>query len=151
MSRARKPKPLDAALRAVARAEDQPQEPLTPLEIGSVVVPLEVRSEANIHEHWAVRAKRVKGQRAATWAALQGKGKPRTPVLVTLTRVLGSRAKVMDDDNLARSFKAVRDEIAAHVGVDDGAKEIVFVYAQRKPEEKTKRGWIEIRFTEVPL
>ena len=45
----------------------------------------------------------------------------------------------------------VRDEIAAHVGVDDGAKEIVFVYAQRKPEEKPKRGWIEIRFTEVPL
>lgn len=52
------------------------------------------------------------------------------PCLVTITR-LGPRT--LDDDNLAGSAKAIRDSIAARLGVDDGdTARIQFRYAQEK-------------------
>jgi hypothetical protein len=50
------------------------------------------------------------------------------PVLVTLTRI---GPKKLDKDNLARSFKAVQDQVAASLGVDDGdEKKIDWEYEQ---------------------
>lgn len=80
-------------------------------------------SEANRKEHWAPRAKRVKAQRVAVRAAWLGAGYavPPFPLVVTMTRVWGAgRSKAMDpSDNLPRAFKAVQDELAACIGVDD--------------------------------
>jgi hypothetical protein len=93
-----------------------------------------VVTETNTHGHWRTKAKRVSAQRTAVyvawcksplcgpeaWAHL-------AKVVVTLTHV-GPR---MDDDNLATAFKAVRDEIAANVGPDDGDAFYAWRYGQR--------------------
>jgi hypothetical protein len=93
---------------------------------------------ANLREHWAKRAKRVKTQRHATrlmlgtstYATSFGR-KPTggQPLAVRLTRV---SPRPLDDDNLQMAFKAIRDEVAAYFGVDDRDPRIRFVYAQAK-------------------
>lgn len=83
-------------------------------------------SEANSRGHWAKRAKRFKGHKIAALAV------PRhaLPVLVTITRLGPGR---MDDDNLAGAAKALRDGIAARLGVDDGdTRRIRFQYRQER-------------------
>lgn len=64
-------------------------------------------------------------------------GKPNRFV-VLLTRI---SVGYLDDDNLRGSFKAVRDQIASWLGIDDGHERIRFVYAQ----EGCKRGISGIR------
>jgi hypothetical protein len=91
-----------------------------------------VVTEANTHEHWTARAKRGKAQRAAVEAAwwlapvMHASFARFAPLRVTLTHA-GSR---MDDDNLAGAFKAVRDEVARLIGIDDGDARLIWVYAQ---------------------
>lgn len=95
--------------------------------------PIKVISEANNREHWT--RKRGKNGRATNqkielqyyWRqALKGK-KPALPCTVRLVRI---GPKALDSDNLAGAFKAVRDQIAAEIGIDDGAAQIRFEYAQ---------------------
>ena len=66
----------------------------------------------------------MKAQRKAVRAAwlAAGYATPPFPLVVTMTRVYGAgRSKPMDpSDNLPRAFKAVQDELAACIGVDDG-------------------------------
>jgi hypothetical protein len=98
----------------------------------------------NDREHWAAKARRVKRERTRLttelWLRFRGLmfGDPSEfrarcgagPWLVTLTRLAPSAG--LDDDNLAGSFKAVRDELAAWLGVDDGNQHRVrWLYAQR--------------------
>jgi hypothetical protein len=96
-----------------------------------VSLPLRTHSTLNVREHWRKRAKRAQEERAVVrmrLAVVQG-WPPPLPVTVTLTRV-GPRA--LDDDNLAGSFKAVRDGVADALGVDDGSNEIQWFYNQKK-------------------
>lgn len=96
-----------------------------------------VVSEANRREHWAAQHRRATTQKRAVeqaWALspLKRSEFPRhqtvaTPCVVTLEHV-GPR---MDDDNLARAFKAIRDELARLIGVDDGDARLSWVYRQR--------------------
>jgi hypothetical protein len=94
-----------------------------------------VVSEANRRDHWAEEARRKNAQKAAVqeaWLAAQ------VPVrfarqlvepwalVVTLEHI----GRQMDDDNLARAFKSVRDEVAALIGVDDGDVRVTWVYRQ---------------------
>ena len=110
----------------------------------SFAVKMRIRtiSMANVREHWAVRAKRNKTHRTAVaaqfeWCPQALKSTP-FPLTVTLTRY-GKR--LLDDDNLAGSFKAIRDEVAAQLGRDDNPKSgISWVYKQ----DKSKEYWIEI-------
>lgn len=93
-----------------------------------------VVTETNTHGKWQAKAARVKVQRQAVYLAWR-----KSPlcgpeswghlakVVVTLTHV----GPKMDDDNLASSFKAVRDEIATNVGTDDGDAFYEWRYAQR--------------------
>ena len=78
-------------------------------------------SEANQREHWAVKSKRKKSQRAAVRAAWLAAGSPvfNPPVMFKLTRIHTPRRKIRDFDNLVSSFKAVIDEMADIVGIDD--------------------------------
>jgi len=97
----------------------------------TIETPIKVISEANQRSHWAERKRRFDGQKIELqyyWRqALKGK-KPSLPCRVRLTRI---GPKALDSDNLAGAFKAVRDQIAKEIGVDDGAvKQISFEYAQ---------------------
>lgn len=95
----------------------------------------------NLREHWAVKAKRVKAQRALTktlllsaaftwlrhWRTMRANERLRVGVL--LTRI---SPRQLDDDNLRGAFKAIRDEIAGQVGIDDRSSRYVWEYHQRK-------------------
>ena len=99
-------------------------------------------SAANAREHWAVKAKRNKTERTAIRAYFStcppSLRSTDAPLVVSLCR-FGKR--LLDDDNLAGSFKAIRDEVAASLGRDDGPKAgIRWVYSQ----QTAKDYWIEI-------
>ena len=104
-------------------------------------LPMRLPSMANLRLHWATKAKTVKAQRSATGLALRTTGRafltawkhmdanPRLHLHCLLTRV-GPRK--LDDDNLAHAFKAIRDEVAGYMGVDDGSERWTWQYAQQK-------------------
>lgn len=98
--------------------------------------PMVLPSAANLREHWRVRHKRVKAQRNATKLALLAHGVSRRatdPFERLAVRLVRVGTRKLDDDNLAHAFKAVRDEIAAFFGVDDGdERRIRWEYAQAK-------------------
>lgn len=86
-----------------------------------VDIPILTKSPGNgSHGSWVVVAKRRKEHRAAVrWALMPHKPMP-LPVVVTFVRV---SPRPLDDDNLAASFKSMRDEVAVWLGVDDGPRE----------------------------
>ena len=97
----------------------------------TIEAPIKVISEANQRNHWAERKRRFDGQRIELnyyWKqSLKGR-RVSLPCVVRLTRI---GPKALDTDNLAGAFKAVRDQIAKEIGIDDGAvKQIRFEYAQ---------------------
>jgi hypothetical protein len=101
-------------------------------------VPIRTYGALNERIHWSVRAKRVKAERRATaqcWMVaysilkLRQEKLPEPPLVVLLTRV-GPRT--MDCDNLAGSCKAVRDQLAQELGIDDGDSRIRWLYEQRQ-------------------
>jgi hypothetical protein len=106
-------------------------------------LPIRTQSEANLREHWAVRKKRAKSQRGTTAAACQAQlgTPPAPPMRVTLTRIAPCR---LDDDNLAISFKHVRDGIADWLGINDRDQRIEWRYAQQKGAPKTYAVRLEI-------
>lgn len=112
----------------------------------TVVVPVATKGTLNSREHWAARARRVKGERAAVAAVLLMVGPPprgltATPrVRVTLTRVNGGK---MDGDNLQGCLKACRDAVALDwLGRDDGDPRFDWRYAQ-----EPGRGPAQVRIT----
>ncbi len=120
---------------------------------GEIVVTFlcKIVSEANVRSHWAAKAKRAKALRELTHAVLCAYSKPELPVTVTLTRIA---PRGMDDDNLGRAFKAVRDTVASWLlphnrgnqsatWADDDDPRISWRYDQRKG--KVRQHAVEIR------
>jgi len=102
-----------------------------PVPIRLVVGPIPVRlvSEANAGGKRRAEIARKTAVKAAVRAALPELAAPLTlPVVVVMTRV-GIRP--LDTDNLARALKAVRDEVAAWLGVDDADRRVRWVCRQR--------------------
>jgi hypothetical protein len=101
----------------------------------ALTLPCRVVSEANQRGHWRAGERRGKAQARALGLALAfsglggwaGKVRLLLPCAVTWTHV-GPR---MDDDNLARAFKALRDELARLIGVNDGDPAVAWRYDQR--------------------
>lgn len=102
----------------------------------SLTLPCRVVSEANrpTGEGWPAAHRRRKRQQEALDAARLAAGfgyvggfVPRTPCVVTLTHV----GPAMDGDNLQRAFKALRDAVAAWLGVDDADPRVRWEYDQR--------------------
>lgn len=95
---------------------------------------IELRTGRGLNErlHWAQRAKKVKHERHTTawWIKVAKVQRPELPVTVTLTR-LTSSALGLDDDNLRGSLKAVRDELASWLGVDDRDPRVTWRYEQK--------------------
>lgn len=89
----------------------------------------------NARVHWTRRAARAKKERAIVAVALRQRvGQDDVPTICTLARVA---PRALDDDNLQGAFKAIRDEVAAFFGVDDGPKgPIAWRYEQRKGAPK---------------
>lgn len=81
------------------------------------VISMKLPSLANQRMNWQKRHRITKGQRELVFAAMVGRDIPDPPVVVTLTRC-GPRT--LDDDNLRGAFKAIRDQIAEELGIDDG-------------------------------
>lgn len=99
-----------------------------------VSLPLRIVSTANLRENWRGGRRRTRAQRDTAYWTVLAQVRPLLKAAgwrVTLTRV-GKRT--LDSDNLAISFKAVRDGVARALGVDDGDARIKFRYEQRKGE-----------------
>lgn len=82
-------------------------------------LPIKTVSEMNRRDHWSAVHKRKAGQRYETsieWKKAVHGQKVALPCRVVLTRIA---PKVLDSDNLASALKAVRDEVANQLGVDD--------------------------------
>lgn len=115
-----------------------------------IEVPLRIRSEANLADHWAVKKKRKDFQKLIVRAAWNKEinCKIQLPVKVTLTRFA---KQFMDSDNLLTGFKYVRDQIADLLkpglapGRADGEGDITFEYKQ----EKSKEYWVVIEVEEL--
>jgi hypothetical protein len=60
---------------------------------------------------------------------------PKPPVTVTLVRCAGGQ---LDDDNATGSMKAVRDEVARWLGVDDGDASVRWRVEQRRVATKDR-------------
>ena len=97
--------------------------------VGVIRIPLRTINPLNQREHWRQRAVRVKAERTITSWSLVRETRPDLPVAVTLTR---EAERAMDTDGLAASFKGVRDEVAAWLGLDDADPRVEWRYAQRK-------------------
>lgn len=85
---------------------------------------------ATRREHWSKGHRRVKKERAAVALVLGPARIWASPLLaVTLVRCAPRR---LDSDNLVASMKAVRDEVAAWLGIDDGDARVEWRVEQRK-------------------
>ena len=94
-----------------------------------ILIPLRTGRGLNARENWRARARRVKAEREATWWALRAKPWPALPCTVRLTRCAPSNG--MDDDGIVGALKAVRDQVAEWLGVDDkDTARVRYVYAQ---------------------
>jgi len=98
----------------------------------TVRIPLRLPSLANLREHWTRRARRAKEHRGVTRLLLSNTMRPpELPLIVTFTRVA---PRQLDSDNLAISFKAVRDGVADWLGIDDADERINWRYRQRSAD-----------------
>lgn len=97
-------------------------------------------NRGNGREHWAARARRVKKERRDTALALSWHERPALPVVVTLVRCA---PRFLDDDNATASMKAVRDEVASWLGVDDRDPRVSFRVEQRREAAKSRGTLIE--------
>jgi hypothetical protein len=112
----------------------------------TLVTPIKLVSEANMREHWFIKNKRKKSQQAMVQACWLQSGLDRVtwafPLKITFTRI---GVRKLDSDNLAGSGKAVRDQIAKLLGVNDGDEsKVTWHYAQRKGAPK--QYGLEVRF-----
>ena len=112
----------------------------------SFEIPLRLYSIANMSEHWGKRAARSRNER---WLGkiytnqnvlhhVMGVGRFK----IALTRT-GPRK--LDSDNLASSFKHVRDGIADALGINDGSEKLEWIYKQ----EISKAYFVKVEIEEL--
>jgi hypothetical protein len=104
---------------------------------------IHIQNGCNLREHWAARSKRVRKERSAVaWGLLAAfrHWRPTLPCTVTLTRLAPRK---LDSDNAVAGFKAVRDEVAVWLGVNDNDPRVTWRYAQEKAKAYAARIQIE--------
>ena len=69
-------------------------------------VPIHLRSESNIHDHWTKKNKRKNAVKIALRSGLTGMERPRLPCKIILTRIA---PRQLDIDNLWSSMKTPID------------------------------------------
>jgi hypothetical protein len=107
-------------------------------------IELRTVSGLNAREHWRDRARRVKAERHAVgWAILvERPAKPVPPCAVTMTRI--APRDLDDGDNLSSSMKAVRDQLAEWIGVNDHDPRVTWAYGQERGKPKEYAVRVEI-------
>jgi hypothetical protein len=96
----------------------------------------------NARESWQVRHRRTKKERASVAGHLVTRARQFEGLLrshlgdggalsITLTRISPSPRRA-DNDNATAGLKAVRDQLAAWLGVDDGDGRLTWLYAQER-------------------
>jgi hypothetical protein len=115
-------------------------------------IPLKLSRGLNAREHHMARVRRVQMERAAvraTWGlGLRGWVVELTwgyCLVATLTRLYGKGCRDYDDDNLRGALKAVRDEVAAMLGVDDRDSRVRWEYRQRRSDDGRHWVGLEVR------
>lgn len=103
----------------------------------SITHPMPLPSAANLRMHPMQRARRVAAQRQIGYLLVSANSPPSLPARITLTRIA---PRLLDDDNLAYAFKAVRDGVADALGVNDRDPRVSWSYSQ-------ERGAAAIRIT----
>lgn len=110
----------------------------------SVYLPIRIQSVANLREHWRVRHRRGHQERLVVAAKLKPllASPVSPPIKVTITRVA---PRLLDTDNAWSGCKAIRDEVARLLQIDDGAKGALWDVQQEKgkPREYGCRILIE--------
>lgn len=97
------------------------------------VLPVRVASESNQRGHWTATHARKNRQQGAAGPVLALLGAPPTGDLtVTLTRVYAGRCRPFDSGNREGAFKHVQDQVAAWLGVDDGARSLTWRYREER-------------------
>jgi hypothetical protein len=112
----------------------------------SATWPIRLRSAANLREHWATKARRVKKERgAALMLARSTLVRPQLPCIVTITRIA---PRALDDDNATACGKSVRDAIAEFLGVDDRDPRVTWQVKQERGRVREYAVRVEIRAVE---
>jgi hypothetical protein len=96
----------------------------------TITIPLRLDSMLNLRLHHMSKHRKVKAQREA--AIVVPCGTP-VPCTVLLTRIA---PRELDGDNLQGAFKALRDGIAARLGVDDRDRRVTWLYDQERGQPK---------------
>jgi hypothetical protein len=106
-----------------------------------VTIPIKTTSAANLREHWRAKARRHRAEKAATsLALLSGAQELRGVGSVTSVTFTRLGVRLLDSDNLAGGFKAIRDEVADFLGVSDGPETgIAWLYEQERAKEYSAR------------
>ncbi len=101
-------------------------------------------SNPNGREHWAAKARRVKGERFRTRLALAKYIPPYVGKAVTVTLTRCALRLVRDRDNLIAQMKACQDEVARWLGRDDSDPLVTWVVEQQKATRKTQGTVIRV-------
>lgn len=99
----------------------------------------EIASEANARGHWRSGWRRAKAQKQEVAYRTNAIVPPDPPLLVVITRIYSGRKRAYDDDNAIRGAKAIRDAVAAWLGIDDADRDRVR-YEVRQRREPAQGG-----------
>ena len=108
--------------------------------MAKVKIPIKIASEANNNDHWRVKSKRHKIQKAIVRSYMRTLRIPPLPATVTMTRYA---PRPYDDDNIRSAFKYVRDSVSEHIleevdgkkyqaGRADNDPRLTWAYVQEK-------------------
>ena len=109
------------------------------------VMPVEIVSEMNRRDHWAVKYRRAtRHKRMAHSHTLKYAHRLRARaqsdsdlcLMVRLIRIMRRRQRPFDGDNLQSGFKAIRDGVSQALGIDDGSYRIDWQYDQERGDGK---------------
>lgn len=102
----------------------------------------------NAREPWFVSHAKKKGERGALLDAWNLAGRPVPPLPATITFVRIAPRPLDEGDNLPSAFKAMRDELAKRLGVNDDRKApVTWLYAQERGAPRTYAVRVEMRGT----
>ena len=91
-----------------------------------------------MRDGWRARQRRAQAHRWLAENTLRPRlpflAEPRLPARVLLTRVA---KRQLDDDNLRGAMKAVRDGVAAALGIDDADPRVTWLYDQKAGPPQT--------------
>jgi hypothetical protein len=110
--------------------------------------PFRTQPHLNTRVPWIVSHAKKKTERDALHFAWIAAGRPVPPLPATITFVRIAPRPLDEGDNLPSAFKAMRDELAKRLGVNDDRKApVTWLYAQERGAPRTYAVRVEMRGT----